>query len=111
MTTASALPVTVEATEYTVSLLPADHPDCELYAVTVEWRGSGRWAVCRFRRCLDANLAWDWESIPGEREDEWLATHRFDLDTALALARRVAPGVTTNGRTAHQAAEEARESQ
>lgn len=33
------------------------------------------------------------------REDDWLAAHRFDLDTALKLAREAAPHVTVNGRT------------
>jgi hypothetical protein len=36
---------------------------------------------------------------PSEREDDWLDTHRFDLDTALKLAKEQAPLVTVNGYT------------
>ena len=36
---------------------------------------------------------------PSGREDDWLATHRFDLDTALNLAKEAAPKLTTNGFT------------
>lgn len=42
---------------------------------------------------------WDYEMRPSEREDEWLATHRFDEAIALRLAKEAAPHVTVNGRT------------
>ncbi len=91
------------ATVYTVSALPPDHRENGLFAVTVEWRGhydgSDKWAACRHRQCLDVNGEWDWESIPSEREDDWLATHRFDLETALRLAQQAAPNITVNGFT------------
>lgn len=78
----------VTATQYTVSCLPIDDPDDLTHAITVEYRGDSRWAVTRRgRRCLGADGRWDYESVPSERADEWLATHRFELDTALRLAR------------------------
>lgn len=45
----------------------------------------------------------DYEMRPSEREDEWLAAHRFDLDTALELAKATAPNVTVNGFTVEKA--------
>ena len=88
------------ATEYTVSLLPRDDPNGRNFNITVEYRGDDKWAICWFRQCLSATGEWDWESIPSERTEEWLAAHRFDLDVALRLAKTAAPGVTCNGITA-----------
>jgi len=87
------------ATHYTVSALPLEHREAGHFSLTVEWRGDGRWAVCRGRMCLDADGVADFESQPSSRADAWLAAHRFDLDTALALAVREAPGLTCNGYT------------
>ncbi|MET9957463.1 hypothetical protein ABZ135_38750, partial [Streptomyces sp. NPDC006339] len=70
------------------------------FTINVEARGNGQWAVSRHRQCIDANGNWSWESIPSERTDEWLAQHRFDLDTALNLARKAAPHLVVNGHTA-----------
>lgn len=97
--------VTVMATEYTVNAIPdgVDEADRSLFEIKVEWRGRDRWAVTRpGRRCLGTDGEWDWESLPSERTDDWLATHRFDLDTALRLAREAAPRVTVNGWTVAQ---------
>lgn len=94
----------VRATRYEVSLLPEDDINYPFYAIAVEARGNGRWAVVRHKRCLGPDGAWSWESIPSEREDDWLATHRFDRDTAIRLAKQAAPTVTVNGITAAQAA-------
>lgn len=90
----------VRATRFEVSLLPEDDINYPFYTVAVEDRGNDRWAVVRHRQCLGVDGEWSWESIPSEREDEWLASHRFDLDAALDLAREAAPGVTVNGVTA-----------
>lgn len=89
--------VSVMATEYTVCALPEDYIYAHSFAITVAYRGRGLWAVSRHRMCLGTDGKWDWESIPSERTDEWLATHRFDLDTALALAKQEAPKITVNG--------------
>lgn len=85
------------ATEYTVSCIPEDNINRPVFEITVAYRGNGRWAVCRLRQCLGSDGQWDYESIPSERTDEWLATHRFDLETALKLAREAAPKIRTNG--------------
>jgi hypothetical protein len=70
------------------------------WCVTVEDRGHGKWAVCRGPSVLGTDGTWDWEMRPGDREDEWLATHRFGLEAALRLAAEWAPRVTINGMTA-----------
>jgi hypothetical protein len=88
-----------QATEYCVSVAPLDDYDGYEYGITVAWRAADRWAVIRHGRCLGTDGRWDYESIPSEREDDWLAAHRFDLPTALRLAREAAPGITVNGRT------------
>lgn len=90
--------VSVQPTQYTVSILPEDDLYYDIYAVTVEYRGPECWAVMRGRRCLGADGVWDL----GQRynDDQWMASHRFDLDTALRLAREAAPNVKTNGWTA-----------
>lgn len=86
-------------TAVTVSLLPEDHIDRSIFEITVEYRGGGRWAVLHGQHfCLGTDGDWDYEMRPSERAHEWLATHRFDYDTALALARQAAPDVTCNGR-------------
>jgi hypothetical protein len=90
---------TVQVTEYTVSLLP-EGPDASSYEITVAYRGRGLWAVTRSRMCLGGDGEWDWEPLPSERTEEWLLAHRFDLDTALRLAKRAAPGIVVNGRSA-----------
>jgi len=89
----------VLVTEYTVSCLPEGHQERSDFEITVAYRSPGKWAVSRWSRCLDAKGRWDYESIPSEREDEWLARHRCDLETALRLARAEAPKVTVNGYT------------
>jgi len=91
---------TVRATGYEVSLLPEGDINRLSYTISVEYRGGDRWAVVRHRQCMNAAGEWSWESVPSEREDEWLAEHRFDLDTALRLAKKAAPHVVVNGHTA-----------
>ncbi|MBF6213735.1 hypothetical protein IU487_22215 [Nocardia puris] len=92
-------PARITIDRYTVSCLPEDHPELAHFTVDVEYRGRGRWAVARYKRCYDADGREDWEPIPSERTDEWLDRHRHDLDAALDIARRVAPTLTVNGHT------------
>jgi hypothetical protein len=90
----------VEATRFEVSLFPADDINRSAFTIDVEYRGHDRWAVVRHRQCLNAAGEWSYESIPSEREEEWLAAHRFDLATAQQLAKQAAPHLIVNGRTA-----------
>lgn len=96
----------VHATRYEVSLLPLDDRKRRHFTVYVEWRGHDRWAVTDGHgSCLGTDGDWSHESPPAARRDAWLDEHRFDLDTALQLAKATAPTVTVNGFTATQVLE------
>jgi hypothetical protein len=92
----------VLATSYTVSCLPYDDINSSAFSIQVDYAGHGRWAVRSGSRCCAADGRWDYEPISSERTDEWLAKYRFDLDTALRLAKEYAPRVTVNGHTVEQ---------
>lgn len=112
----------VQPTAYTVNCLPedAEDPDGHSFALTVGYCGDGAWGVFRSHaRSLDADGVWSWGYAwaGGDREpatdeewdsyhrgrDAWLAARRFDLDTALRLAKEAAPHVTVNGHTVAEA--------
>lgn len=99
----------VRTTAYEVSIFPdwmREHDDYEIrhdanaWSVKVEWRGKGKWAVIFSIECLSADGEWDYEPSPSHREDDWLKAHRFDLETALRLAKEAAPHVRIMGRSA-----------
>ena len=91
---------TVMAVEYTVNCLPEDDYDSFAFEVRVQYRGNGRYAVIRSGDlCLGADGTWDHGVKEYDRGDDWLNAHRFDLDTALRLAKEQAPLVTVNGHT------------
>jgi hypothetical protein len=90
---------TVRVTRYEVSCLPETDVNHRYFKLHVEFRGGGKWAVCQpgmLSFCLSVDGTWDPESAI---TDEWIATHRFDKDTALRLAREHAPRVEINGLT------------
>jgi hypothetical protein len=93
----------VQATEYTVSCLPADDIEGHLFGITVQYRGAGRWAVVHHGSCLGTDGDWDFGVKEYDRGDDWLDAHRFDEETALRLAKAAAPSVTVNGITAVEA--------
>ena len=92
-------PVLVEVGRYEVSLLPRGDINRKYFTLFVENRGGGRWAVHDGHGCYAADGTWAAGIKPFERPD-WETTHRFDLDDALALARKLAPTVSVNGHTA-----------
>lgn len=92
--------VEVWRTRYRVSAVPEDFcPEASHWAISVEWRGGDRWAVLRGGECLGRDGDWDYEPLPSSREEDWLATHRFSEEEALALARKEAPLIRINGYT------------
>jgi hypothetical protein len=100
----NAAPVAVPSpvarvTRYEVSCLPQTDPNADLFTLTVEERSPGRWAVLRGRMCYDADGVREFESMTTGRTDEFIARFRFDLDTALELAAKLAPTLTVNGHT------------
>lgn len=91
---------TVMATEYAVNCLPDDDVNAFVFQIRVQYRGDGRYAVIRGGdMCLGADGTWDHGVKEYDRGDEWLTAHRFDLDTALRLAKEQAALVTVNGHT------------
>jgi len=90
---------TVRVTRYEVSCVPPDDINAHHFTLTVEHRGHDRWAVMNGPFCLGVDGDFGHEPIPSERSDEWKRTHRFDLDTALRLAKEHAPKMTVNGYT------------
>lgn len=94
-------------TEYTICALPETNVNYSHYAIRVAYRGDGMWAVLAGVYCLGSDGEWDYEPLPSSRDDDWLATHRFDETTALRLAEEQAPLMTCNGITVQQALERA----
>jgi len=102
--------VRVTVTSYEVSIWPEDCSgmDSAMYCCSVVHSGHGNWTVRRGSASSDAPVLgtdgeWYRERLPSERTREELAEHRFDLETALKLARDMAPKVELNGLTAEQA--------
>lgn len=101
----TSLRIESRPTEYTVAAaeMPEDDINAADFMITVTYRGGGLWAVTRRRWCLGSDGEWDFEQGPSERTAEWLAAHRFDLDTALRLAAEQVPKVRVNRWTVHDA--------
>lgn len=94
------LPVHEQPTEFRYSALPPDHPESMHFEVTVNYRGQGLWAVIHGTRCWSReNERFEYERLPSGRAEEWLTDHRFLLEEAQQLARRIAPKVSCNGWT------------
>jgi len=91
---------TCQVTEYTISLLPPTSADYTVWAVKVEFRGFDKWAVTNMELCLNNQQEWVHEILPSERDDKWLAEHRFDEQTAIELAKQAVETVCWNGLTA-----------
>lgn len=100
---------TTRPARYEVSILPEADINYPVYALAVEYRGAGRWAVVRHGSCLGADGTWEFGVKPYDRDDAWLNAHRFDLETALRLAEEAAPKVIVNGITAAEVAARAAE--
>jgi hypothetical protein len=90
---------TAEPVGYLVSMIPEIGYDASSWSIKVERRGPDAWAVIHHSRCLHRSGRWDYEPIPSSRTDRWIKSHRFPLDEALKLAKKVAPNVRVNGLT------------
>lgn len=87
-------------TQYTVCALPEDDIEWYSWAITVEYRDEGQWAVCWRMSTMTKTGRWTWEPSPSNRGKGYLRAHRHDLDTALALAQKAALTVKVNRMTA-----------
>jgi hypothetical protein len=94
---------TVQPTGYLVSCLPKGHDDRWTYTIQVKHTGNGLFAVRHGIRDYGTDGTWEREpSWPEHGIDEsatWMASHRFDHDTALSLALELAPTLSYRGRT------------
>jgi len=110
--TADGTTVHTRATTYFVSCLPDDPVDGNSWEIAVEFRGGvtidgeprpldRQWAVI-FRGFLFLSRSGAWDLDPGDKDgrNDWLAAHRFNLDTALRVAAEQAPMVKVSGMTA-----------
>jgi len=108
--TADGTTVHARATTYSVSCLPDDPVDGNSWEIAVEFRGGvtidgeprpldRQWAVI-FRGLWHLSHDGTWDLRGDQSDDEWLATHRFDLETALRVAAEQAPLVKVSGMTA-----------
>ncbi|MGD6765964.1 hypothetical protein ACOKM5_44285 [Streptomyces sp. BH097] len=91
--------VSVRPVKYEVSALPEGSPSARYFTIDVEYQGQGLWAVARFDSCLGSDGTWAEGVKPYDRGQKWLDEHRYDLDTALKLARDTAPHLVVEGRT------------
>lgn len=95
--------VHAQVTEYLVSAVPIEYGDSHHFALYVQWRGGDRWCVADAQNgatgVLNADGEWEWEPLPSERREDFLARTRFDHDTAFQMALKAAPKVTVNGYT------------
>jgi hypothetical protein len=101
----------VQPTGYVVSCLPEGHTDRWTFTVQVKYAGGDRWAVRHHLRHYSVDGAWEYEPDHGEDDDAetaWKAQHTFDHDTALRIAREVAPSLTYRGYTVADALAEHR---
>lgn len=104
----------VRVTRYEVSCLPRDHDDASIFTVIVENVGNeDRWAVRHNGANLSADGTKSWgynwadgrEPVTDEEHEqaraahaEWIAAHRFDEQTAVAIATVYAPTISVAGR-------------
>ena len=97
------------AVEYVVEPTGYDklvHSDKHLWTLHVCDRGAG-WAVVHIGRCLNKDGEWEYESIPSERSDEFLARTRWKhADDALKAAHDRVDGWKVNGLTAQEASDD-----
>lgn len=93
-----------QVTEYRVSAGPLDHPEGWRFSLVVRWSRAkgGTWMVTDGAEPADymgADGRWSWESGVDHDVEGWRDAYRFDLDTALRIAREAAPKVSINGGT------------
>lgn len=93
--------VVEQVTEYRVSAAPLDDREGARFALIVRWNRTDTWMVTDGAHPPDymgADGRWSWET-DDEHTEGWRDAYKFDLPTALRIARDAAPKVTVNGRT------------
>lgn len=94
---------TVLPTAYVVSCLPIGHDERWEYTINVRHQQDGLYTVQHGQKLYGTDGTWErepgWPETGIDEGTVWLAAHRFDHDTALRLARELAPRLTYRGRT------------
>lgn len=91
---AGDLPILATVVEFAVSEgPPGGAKDTEVRVVR---RDEGRWAVLRHGLTLNRQGGWEREPAPSARTEAYLGRCRFDLETALRLARGAARTLGAN---------------
>lgn len=94
---------TIQPTRYVISCLPEGHDDRHTFTIQVEYSGDGLYTVRRNLRLADADGTWeyepDWPETGIDEQQAWLKKRLFDHDTALQLAKELAPTLTYRGRS------------
>jgi hypothetical protein len=87
------LPVYIESIGYVVSCLPENDVERYSLAIRVERTAPDRWALRWRGQCLNVTTReWEYEHIPSERSEAWLADHRVtELGAAQNIACELAP--------------------
>jgi hypothetical protein len=91
--------VRVTPTRYEVSVLPVDFEEAYHWTITVEYRGYGLYAIIHSMQVYGKDGTWDSDSRTlAQENEEWRLAHRFPLDEALEIAKKLAPVVTIGTR-------------
>jgi hypothetical protein len=91
--------VRVTPTRYEVTVLPLDFEEGYYWTIVVEYRGYGLYAIIHDMHVYGKDGTWDIDSRTMAREDEeWRLAHRFPLDEALEIARKLAPVISIGTR-------------
>jgi hypothetical protein len=102
----------VMASRYLVSCLPEGHEERFLFTIQVDYRGNGLWAVINRTRLLGKDGTWSFGADLDNTDDlhkaqeEWIADHRFDHDTAIRLAKQAAKNLSYRNYTVAEALKE-----
>lgn len=89
--------VTIAITELSLSMLPEDHVDFDLFAVWVQRRPGDRWAVMlRGKFLLHRDGGWHLRPIPKSAIDDY----RYEYEDAIRRAREALPLIEVNDRRA-----------
>lgn len=86
---------TVIESAFEVCPLSAEHEEFSSFALRVEYRGRGGYAVSHFRRELSADGTWDYPTP--ERTSDYLRSHRFSQEEAIQLAKKHCHDIIING--------------
>lgn len=56
--------------------------------IQISYRGSDNWVVIQFGEVLNRDEQWEYEPLPSNRTDEFIARTRFPLIEAISLAQK-----------------------